>query len=99
MEKLTVCFFILLLALGSFGQSTTVKPDLSYDQYMKKSVRQNKLGWILLGGGIGVSTAAILLATQLDVDNHATFVLVGIGVCMFTITTPLSIPFFFLGTS
>jgi len=94
MKKLTICFFLLLLTIVSFGQSTAVKPDLSYDQYMKKSVRQNKLGWILLGGGIGVSTASILLATQIYVNNEATFVLVGIGVCMFTITSPLSIPFF-----
>jgi len=94
MKKLTICFFLLLLTLVSFGQSTVAKPDLSYDQYMKKSIRQNKLGWILLGGGIAVSTATILVGTQINVDGDATLVLLCIGVVMFTITTPISIPFF-----
>lgn len=95
MKKLTVCFFLLLLTLVSFGQSTAVKPDLSYDRYMKKSVRQNKLGWILLGGGIALSVITILVASQIKEGGEATAVFVYLGTGLVIITTPVSIPFFF----
>ena len=95
MKKLTVCFFLLLLTLVSFGQSTAVKPDLSYDRYMKKSVRQNKLGWILLGGGIALSVITILVASQIKEGGEATAVFVYLGTGLVMITTPASIPFFF----
>ena len=56
--KNIVCFLTLLLfVLGSFSQT----PAPSKDYYLKKSKTQKTVGWVMIGGGVVMTTISILI--------------------------------------
>ena len=89
-----VCFFMLTITAISFCQPPANKHILSSDEYLKKSKRQNKTGWILLGGGIVLPAIAILVATQIKHGSDAPLIIVSGGVILSSLAIPVSIPFF-----
>jgi hypothetical protein len=51
MKKITILTVLLAFAATSFCQQTA-KYSLTKTDYLQKSKKQKKIGWILLGGGV-----------------------------------------------
>ncbi len=85
MKKLTGFVLCIAISASSFSQ-----PTMTSEDYLLKSKQQNKIGRILLGGGLGcaliLSVGATVLAKSLAVG--AVTMVVGM------IAVPASIPFF-----
>ena len=62
---------ILMLAIGSsaFSQPTTETAPAVQTDYLKKSKNQNTLAWILLGGGLGLTSAGIAVGLNEAVND------------------------------
>jgi hypothetical protein len=58
MRKFLTLMMLLNLAITSFGQMKRQIPNLTSDEYMEKSRKQNSAGWIALGGGAALITVA-----------------------------------------
>lgn len=58
MKRAIVSLLLLLLSFSMNAQEITV-PTLSKEAYLKKSKTQKVIGWVLLGGGIGLFVGAI----------------------------------------
>ena len=89
MKKIIYTFTILLFVLKSFSQT----PTPSKDYYLQKSKNQKNSAWIMLGGGVAMTTIGMIQA----INNFSLFepstkgeflVAAGIG------TALGSIPFF-----
>jgi hypothetical protein len=76
-----------------FGQTKNFPPSQPREYYLKKSKRQNRTAWIILGSGIALVASGIAIAShQRDPESGAVaFVLVG-GPGL--VTSLVSIPFF-----
>lgn len=96
MKKIVFSLTLLLFAVKLFSQSAA----FSKDYYLKKSKTQKTVGWVLLGGGVTMTTAGyLLLIKQANDDPLNTFVgAKGQGYVMLmtagAATTLGSIPFF-----
>lgn len=56
--KNIICFLtLLLLVLRLFSQT----PEPSKDYYLKKSKTQKTVGWVMLGGGVAMTTISTLI--------------------------------------
>jgi len=51
MKRGFLCFAFLCLLLSAFGQSPN-QPAMTQLDYLQKSKRQKKTGWLMLGGGL-----------------------------------------------
>ncbi len=59
--KKIICFLTLLLFVAkSFSQSTT----LSKDYYLEKSKTQKTVAWVMLGGGVAMATAGLVITNK-----------------------------------
>jgi hypothetical protein len=57
------------IAITSFGQMKRQAPNLTSDEYMEKSRKQNTAGWIALGGGAALLTIASVFPEGEFVSN------------------------------
>lgn len=95
MKKIVFFLTLLLFAVKLFSQSAA----FSKDYYLKKSKTRKTVGWVLLGGGVTMTTAGYLLLIKQVNDDPWTFLeFKGQGYVMLMAagaTTALaSIPFF-----
>ncbi len=58
MKKIIISLTLLLFIVNLFGQT----PALSKDYYLKKSKNQKTVGWVMLGGGVAMTTIGIVIA-------------------------------------
>lgn len=97
MKKVIFFLTLLLLAVKSFSQSQT----FSKDYYLKKSKTQKTIGWVMLGGGVAMTTVGIVIKNKQSNDDPfnslnnldkigKSVVLIGVGIG----TALGSIPFF-----
>lgn len=69
MNKIILFAMFFLLSAPSFSQQVKPSPTLSREDYLKKSKTQKTVGWILLGGGVTMITAGLLITDkQIDDD-------------------------------
>lgn len=61
MKKIIVFSLLLTLSVASFSQSTTTAIPAEKTDYLKKSKTQKTAAWILLGGGVVMTSAAIAM--------------------------------------
>ncbi len=59
MKKIVFSLTLLLFVAKSFSQSTA----LSKDYYLKKSKNKKTVGWLMLGGGVAMTTIGIIIAS------------------------------------
>lgn len=56
---------LLIIATATFSQQTTPSPVLTKQDWLKKSKNQKTAAWLLVGGGVVLSsTSLILIATK-----------------------------------
>ncbi|MBD0368522.1 MAG: hypothetical protein ICV53_20760 [Flavisolibacter sp.] len=60
MKKIIVVLALLCIVLHSFSK-TNKNVNLSKDDYLLKSKKQKKVGWILLASGIGLMATAFII--------------------------------------
>ena len=74
MKKITILTLILGFAVATFCQQTTQKPSMTKTDYLQKSKKQKKVGWILLGGGAALTATSFLISEGEETDfNPRTF--------------------------
>ena len=62
MKKIVFPLALLLFIVKSFGQT----PALSKDYYLKKSKTQKTVAWVMLGGGVAMTTVGIVTISNYD---------------------------------
>ena len=71
MSKLLFSIVILLvLNSGSFYQQNNPSPTLTKQDYLKKSKNQKTAAWIVLGGGIVLTSAGMAIGLNNATDVH-----------------------------
>ena len=94
MKKIFVCLTLLLLTVKSFSQT----PSLSKEDYLKKSKTQKTVGWVMLGGGVAMTTIGYVIINQQVNDDPLNAITTGQGYVVLMIagaaTALGSIPFF-----
>ena len=94
MKKIFFCLTLLLLTVKSFSQT----PALSKEDYLKKSKTQKTVGWVMLGGGVAMTTIGYVIITQQVNDDPLNAITTGQGYVVLMIagaaTALGSIPFF-----
>lgn len=63
MKKTASLILILTVVKTSFSQQVTVSPTLAKQDYLLKSKHQKTTAWLLLGGGIALSSIGTVIAT------------------------------------
>src|SRR5258705_6089932 len=58
MKKATILSLLLVFAAATFCQQTAQKHSLTKTDYLQKSKKQKKVGWILIATGAAVFTAS-----------------------------------------
>lgn len=53
--------WLLLFALNTYGQDTTANKHLTKQEYLQKSNLQKRSGWVLLGTGLTMCAASLLI--------------------------------------
>ena len=85
---------LLLLTVKSFSQT----PALSKEDYLKKSKTQKTVGWVMLGGGVAMTTIGYVIINQQVNDDPLNAITTGQGYVVLMIagaaTALGSIPFF-----
>ena len=97
MKNAIIFLSLLIFTLESFGQAQT-SPEISKEFYLKKSKSQKKIGWILLGTGLGIAAAgsAVLIGVEHGGEygvEGGPLLAVGSGIAL------SSIPFFISSSS
>lgn len=64
MRRIVISTLLFLVTMNSFCQQTNLQPD-----YLVKSKNQKKAGWILLGGGATLITAAFVIPQGKRTDS------------------------------
>ena len=94
MKKIFFCLTLLLLTVKSFSQT----PALSKEDYLKKSKTQKTVGWVMLGGGVAMTTIGYVIINQQVNDDPLNAITTGQGYVVLMIagaaTALGSIPFF-----
>ena len=94
MKKIFFCLKLLLLTVKSFSQT----PALSKEDYLKKSKTQKTVGWVMLGGGVAMTTIGYVIINQQVNDDPLNAITTGQGYVVLMIagaaTALGSIPFF-----
>lgn len=60
MKKIVFSLILLLFVAKSFSQSTA----LSKDYYLQKSKNQKTVAWVMLGGGVAMATAGLVITNK-----------------------------------
>jgi hypothetical protein len=63
MKNIIVFSMLMTIAATSFSQQITPQPQLTKQDYLKKSKKQKTIGWILAGTGV---TSVVLSIATLD---------------------------------
>ncbi len=61
MKKIIVIIMLLTLSAASFSQHVIPSHDLTKQDYLQKSKKQNTAAWILLGAGTALLTTGIVI--------------------------------------
>ncbi len=59
MKKIVFSLALLLFIVKSFSQTLA----FSKDHYLQKSKNQKTVGWVMLGGGVAMTTIGIIIST------------------------------------
>ncbi|MCF3110268.1 hypothetical protein LL912_15900 [Niabella sp. CC-SYL272] len=70
MKKIMIVLLLLVLVTDIPAQQTTPVPAVMKQDYMQKSRRQKTAAWILLGGGVALSTGGIIWALEGDWSSN-----------------------------
>lgn len=93
MKKLFLFFLAMGLVIHGYSQTTT-----SYQNQLdliKKSENQNKVGWILLGGGLAMAITSIAIPTTYDnYTGESNSEVISVLGWASAISIAVSIPFF-----
>ncbi len=94
MKKMIISLALLLFMVKLFGQTAV----LSKDHYLKKSKIQKTVGWVMLGGGVAMTTIGLVLITKQVNDDPLNLLEYSEGYGILTLagagTALGSIPFF-----
>lgn len=93
MKRMLFSLALLVVVEKSFSQT----PEFTKDYYLSKSKSQKTIGWVMLGGGVAMATAGILIVNKNDDDLLDNLGNTGAGMILEIagIATALgSIPFF-----
>lgn len=69
MKKNIFVALLLMVSIISFSQPTNNLAPAVQTDYLKKSKNQNTLAWILLGGGLGLTSAGIAVGLNEAVND------------------------------
>ena len=69
MKHLIILLLLFSLGNSSFSQVTTHPASTVQTDYLKKGKNQNTLAWILLGGGLGLTSAGIAVGLNEAVND------------------------------
>jgi hypothetical protein len=100
MKKAILFAILLILSATSFSQPITPVQPLTSEDYLRKSKTQKTVGWIMLGGGVAITTIGLLIADKQINDDPYGFIISdkGSGTAILTIigigTALGSIPLF-----
>jgi hypothetical protein len=61
-----ILFSLTLLLF--FGKSLSQTPTFEKDYFLKKSKTQKTVGWVMLGGGVAMTTIGILISNKKEDD-------------------------------
>ncbi len=75
MNKLFTLFALILMSFTSFSQQVNPSPSLTKQDYLNKSHKQKKTGWILLGSGATLFITGLVIpkGELTDQFNYYTF--------------------------
>lgn len=96
MKKIVPSLLLLLFVVKSFSQS----PALSKDYYLEKSKTQKTIGWVMLVGGVAMTTIGLVITDKQINDDPLGYAFTdkGTGSLILTIlgmgTAVVCIPFF-----
>ncbi len=62
MKKIICLMLVLIVAESTFSQQITPSPTLTKQDYLLKSRHQKTAAWLLLGGGLTLSTIGSIIA-------------------------------------
>ena len=65
MKKIMFSLALLVFVIKSFGQ-TEAGRTVSKDYYLKKSKNQKTVGWIMLGGGVAMTTIGLVIGGNVE---------------------------------
>lgn len=61
MKKIIVLAMLLIVSVASFSQQTNPSPTFTKQDYLQKSKHQKTAAWLLLGGGLALSTTSLAI--------------------------------------
>src|SRR5262245_25685887 len=61
MKKAILFLILISIAYSTFSQQTNPAPSLTKQDYLKKSSKQKKTGWILLGSGAALFITGLVI--------------------------------------
>jgi hypothetical protein len=64
MKKITTLVLLLIVSMEAFTQSNVTAPALTKADLLQKSKNQSTAGWVLLGGGAGLTMAGAIVITS-----------------------------------
>lgn len=94
MRKILICAMLLVLATGSYSQSSKPKHPLTYEDYMRKRNARRADGWFLLIGGAAVVTVTAITSDLVCIicpSKPFPYVPISIGGAMMAGSIPLFI--------
>ncbi len=62
MKKIIICSLLLVITTTTFSQKISPSPTLTKQDYVKKSKNQKTAAWVLLGGGLTLSSIGAITA-------------------------------------
>lgn len=95
MKKIILFTMLLITATTSFSQQTNTSPNLTKQDYLKKSKHQKTAAWILLGGGLLSATLGTVqfnfAGSDGEVDNSNSTIFLVTGLAAIGTSIPLFI--------
>jgi hypothetical protein len=70
MKQILLSLTFLCLIGKTFGQKLSQTPTLTKDYYLSKSKTQKTIGWVMLGGGIAMTTVGLILLDKESKKNE-----------------------------
>ena len=72
MKKIMFSLTLLLFVIKLFGQ-TEAGRTVSKDYYLKKSKHQKTVGWVMLGGGVAMTTIGLVMTSHVVKSSYDPF--------------------------
>jgi hypothetical protein len=67
--KVFLLIFVVFVCITKTYCQNAKTPGLSKDYYLQKSKKQKTAAWILLGGGVGLTMAGVLINATQNTEN------------------------------